>query len=426
MQKKLLGIAVAAALAAPPAAFAQLGTGVQLYGKLDFSANNFRYEGDPTGADVSKGELYSSISHFGVRGRESLGGGLHAWFQVEMGVTPFRPEPNGGAGVGNSLPGGRQTGLGLDSSWGTIMAGNWDSPYKRASLESWSLATYGLISAYGIIMNNGDSTGTEPSPFCSNNNAGTQICGNGVMAEGSPTAFGRRLSNSVQYWSPNLGGFQAKVATQMTSQESPSGTVGAVDPSLWSFSLGWSGGPFKVIAAYEQHEDFTAVNAKDTAWQIGGRWTTGPFAVALGMEQLEYEATAAAGPGTGFERKNFVVNTTYNMGSGQLFAGYSWTPGNDSCGATLAAAATAAGSDCESISKADILALGYAHHLSKRTSAYVQFVNVDNTAAGTAAAPAGTAYNFIAAPPGNAAGGTGGILVGTDIRVIGVGVRHFF
>jgi predicted porin len=412
VQKKLLGIAVAVALA-PAAAFAQpAGTGVQIYGVIDFSVSHFRYDDDSaTGLDVSKGEFYSSASRLGLRGRESLGMGLTGWFQAEIGVQPFRPDPNAPSN-GNNMFGGRDTAVGLEGAWGTAVLGIWGSPYKVANLATWNLGTYGYTSHYGIIMNNGDSTGVEPSPFCT---SPTTICGNGVMTEGGPTQFGRRLSNTVQYWTPSIGGFQARIATQFTGHKSPDGVVGGTDPDLWSASLAWTTGAFSLGAAYERHEDFTAVGAKDSAIMIGGKWTGGPISVGAAVEQLDYDAAA---PGTEFKRRNFIVNGAFNLGAGQIFAGYSWTPGNRDCGPTLEAAAALLGSSCEDATEARMISAGYAHNLSKRTKAYVQFLNIDNEI--------GTAYNIIAAPPGNAAGGTGGIVANTDIRAIGIGVQHSF
>ncbi len=254
MQRKLLGIAVAAALA-PAAAFAQpAGTGVQIYGLMDFSVNHHSYDdatGVAGGGDVSKGEFYSSGSRLGIRGREALGMGLNGWFQLEAGIAPFRPDPNS-TSTGAGFFGGRDSAIGLEGGWGTLMGGIWGSPYKVASLATWSLGTYGIVSHYGMIMNNGDTTGTEASPNCANGQGGAPtfthpgaaatICG-ALMAEGSPTSFGRRLSNSVQYWTPNIGGFQARIATQLSGLKSPDGAATPTDPALYALSVQWTGGP---------------------------------------------------------------------------------------------------------------------------------------------------------------------------------------
>lgn len=431
MQKKLLGIAVAAALA-PAAAFAQpAGTGVQIYGLMDFSVNHNKFDDATAGnGDVSKGELYSSASRLGLRGREALGAGLNAWFQAEIGVQPFRPDPNSSS-QGNNMFGGRDTAVGLEGGWGTVVAGIWGSPYKVANLATWNLGTYGIVSHYGMVMNAGDSTGTEASPNCANGQAATlaqttaqPICGNGVMVEGGGTQFGRRLSNTVQYWTPTIGGFQARIATQFSGLKSPDGASPSTDPSLWSFSAGWTGGPFTLGAAYEFHDEFRATGLagaptpKDTAWMIGGKWVSGPFSIGAAFEQLKYENSAAAGAEDNFKRKNYVINGAFRLANGEIFAGYSWTPGNDDCGAGLNAAAAAIGSNCEDATEAKFFTLGYAHNLSKRTKAYFQFGNIDN-------GPGQNVY-YIAGPAGNANNGTGGILAGTDVRTFGIGVQHSF
>ncbi len=152
---------------------------------------------------------------------------------------------------------------------------------------------------------------------------------------------------------------------------------------------------------------------------IGAKWAGGPFSISAGFEQLEYEnSSAVAAAADNFKRQNYVVNAAFRTGSGEIFAGYSFTPGNDDCGAGLVAAAALVGTDCESATEASFISVGYAHNLSKRTKAYIQYGLIDN---GQLAST-----NIIAAPGGNAAGGTGGIFPGTDIQMIGVGVQHSF
>jgi predicted porin len=302
------------------------------------------------------------------------------------------------------------------------MAGTWGSPYKVANLASWNLGTYGIVSHYGMVMNAGDSTGTEASPNCT---SPTTICGNTVMTEGGATQFGRRLSNTVQYWTPVIGGFQARIATQLGGLKSPDGAVVSTDPALYSFSVQWTGGPFTVAGAYEMHEEFRSTGVAgaprptDTAYMIGGKWSTGAFSIGAAFEQLEYEnSSAVAALADNFKRQNYVINGTFRLGNGEIFAGYSYTPGNDDCGAGLVAAAALLGSDCESATEVKFLSAGYAHNLSKRTKAYFMFGNIDNGI--------GQAVYYIAGPAANAAGGTGGLLAGTDVQTFGIGVQHSF
>ncbi len=79
MNKKLMAVAVAGALAAPALAFAQAST-VQIYGKMTYeygiadagaSRPNVDYADTPGGSAI------------GFKGEEKLGGGLSAWFQCE-------------------------------------------------------------------------------------------------------------------------------------------------------------------------------------------------------------------------------------------------------------------------------------------------------------------------------------------------------
>src|SRR3982751_5570219 len=82
MQKKLLTMAVAGALAAPCIALAQ--SSVEVYGTINMAFGKFKYSGAANGApDVSKWDVAQGASNYGLRGRESLGGGLTGWFQLE-------------------------------------------------------------------------------------------------------------------------------------------------------------------------------------------------------------------------------------------------------------------------------------------------------------------------------------------------------
>ena len=87
MQKKLLALSVAGALAAPAAALAQ----VEVYGTIHMSLNKMKYGESSTGLpSVSKFDVASHASNVGVRARESLGGGLSAWAQVETNASMER------------------------------------------------------------------------------------------------------------------------------------------------------------------------------------------------------------------------------------------------------------------------------------------------------------------------------------------------
>src|SRR6266852_3597569 len=138
MNKKLMAVAVAGALSAPVLAVAQVGSspGVTLYGRLDETIVNSKYANGVTAAggvsvsSVTKSDVWSPGNAIGVRGREDLGGGTSVWFQLEAGAWPDGRLDS--AATSGSHFGGRDSGLGVSSSWGDIMFGGWDQPYKVA------------------------------------------------------------------------------------------------------------------------------------------------------------------------------------------------------------------------------------------------------------------------------------------------------
>src|SRR6266852_2792085 len=187
MNKKLMAVAVAGALSAPVLAVAQVGSspGVTLYGRLDETIVNTKYGSNGVGntSSVTKSDVWSPGNAIGVRGREDLGGGTSVWFQLESGAWPDGRLDS--AATSGQHFGGRDSGLGVSSSWGDIMFGGWDQPYKVA-YGTWNSLTSGGFSAAGIIMGNGDTTGALNNPNCAtalNNGTGSITAGaNGVCA----------------------------------------------------------------------------------------------------------------------------------------------------------------------------------------------------------------------------------------------------
>jgi predicted porin len=483
INKNVMAVAVAAALAAPVAAFAQ-ASNVQIYGTMDMSFQNSNYSSSSPGAATaataatyastgsnSKTDIYSQSSRLGFKGTEDLGNGLKAWFQIENGVGADGRQPNTTTGWGS-----RNSGVGLDGNFGTVMVGLWDSPYK-GQLGKMGAFSNGWAGHQNILLGNGDSTGTQPNIGCDNlfqssgaltsstANAGTtannaSICN---QIEGSATAFHRRLSNSLQYWSPTIAGFQGKVAYQTNGQKvAQTATAAGVnsnrtsDPTLWSMSLNHTAGKLDLGLAYERHTGFRTVgfgntsttagtstsnNATDTGWMLNGSYDFGVAKLAVAYEQLKFGDTAPttvannntsiASGSNAFDRNSWLIGVSAPIGNGKAYGGYSYSSGLKNCGnlgisSTQATAAsignTGVGSFnnaffCGGDTGATTYSLGYEHSLSKRTSVYVNYFVVDNKAL-AAFSPAVAKANAVGQAAANA--------LGTDVSVTSLGMKHSF
>ena len=225
MQKKLLPLAVAGALAAPGAALAQ----VEVYGFISVAVNKFKYSDSTAGVpSVSKWDVSSHGSNYGVRGRESIGGGQTVWFQIEQNA-PMERSNNVAI-----TPASRNTAVGMQGNWGNFFIGQWTTPW--ADLESlWSIGSVGGYSPSLSIIGRRETTGTSPNPNCVNGHlSGGQAPGTGFTVAGGVTSittaivcdpveaaggvghpFWRRISQSVFYYSPVFAGAQVKVVARL-------------------------------------------------------------------------------------------------------------------------------------------------------------------------------------------------------------------
>ena len=137
MQKKLLGMAVAAALAMPAVALAQ--SAVQVYGTVHLSLNQAKYTKSTDGTldDTTKFGVTSHASNWGLRSTETLGGGMTAWFQVEFNMKMAR---DNGVFDGDSTA--RNSGVGLRGNFGNVYLGTWETPWSQ-TFRLWDVGTIG-------------------------------------------------------------------------------------------------------------------------------------------------------------------------------------------------------------------------------------------------------------------------------------------
>jgi len=401
MQKKLLTVAVASALAAPGAALAQ----VEVYGFISVAVQQFKYSESTSGApSVSKFDVSSHGSNYGIRGRENLGGGLTAWFQIEQNA-PMERSNNVAI-----TPASRNTAVGFQGGWGNFFIGQWTTPW--ADLESlWSIGSGGGYSPSLSIIGRRETTGSAPNPNCINGHISgalgfttTQpVCDPVEGGGGVGHPFWRRVSQSIFYYSPVFGGAQVKLAYQTNEGKSEAGIPGivAADPWLFSGAIQWSGmgGRARIGAAYDVHAEFTTPGEDDTGWTIKGGYNFGIFDVGLAYEEMTYKTLAGD-----VEATQYGIALAIPIGQGAIRASYSEAEKLE----------TPAG---ETETGATQYTIGYDYRFSKRTTVGFGYAKIDNDS--------GAVFTWTGAPPNQT--GTGlAPLPGSDPETIFVSVIHRF
>jgi len=370
MQKKLITMAVAGALAAPAVALAQ----VEVYGTIHMSLNNMKYS-EPNQAvapgvgSVSKWDVASHASNVGIRARESLGGGLSAWAQVESNASMERS--NNVAHTSNFAS--RNSAVGLQGGWGNVFLGQWTTPW--ADLDAlWAIgnvATYGPVTS---IIGRRETTGAAPNLNCANAGSGVAAppsCDSVEAAGGVGHPFWRRISNSLHYQSPVFSGLQIKAAYQ-TNQDKAVAPAGiAQDPSMYSVSVSWAGmgGRARIGAAFDSHKDFTSVGNSDSGFRVTGGYNFGFLDLGFAYEQMTYKAAL-----NDCDATQMGIALAIPIGQGAIRASYSQADDIDGTFNGAGTCGTAGTGD----NGAKQYNIGYDYRFSKRTTVGIGYAMIKN------------------------------------------------
>lgn len=441
MQKKLLGMAVATALAAPAAAFAQ--SAVQVYGTAHVSFNSTKYGAATTGeGGVSKMSVASHASNFGIRSSETLGGGMTGWVQYEFNVKMERDFDLSGANGST-----RNTAIGLRGNFGNVYLGTWETPWA-STFRLWDVGTIGGWGPTTSIIGRRETTASAPSSNCATLTAGagvitsslagtTAIC---YHAEGPGGAYPlwRRYGSAAFYDSPVFSGFQFRLGYQPnetktgfagdTNIGTTTKTIVNENPSSWSSSLTWTGmgGKARAFVANMQSKDWSTIGKSDSGYTLGGGYDFGVVNIGATYELYNYETGAASGtnpigaPGGKSKAVQMGFGIAIPMGSGKI--GASYAVANDIDGGNLgtisttsAALGVTAGDKAKTGAK--MYNLGYEWALSKRTAVGFGYAKIDNDA--------NAAFTWTGMAPGQN-GFSVANYAGSDVENIFVAFRHSF
>ena len=271
MNKKLVAVAVAGLLAAPLAAQAQTAN-VTLYGRLNLTMEAVNGQAvDPnlpaSAAPVNRTlwRVNSNSSRLGVRGSESLGGGLSAIFQIESSVN---------ADISGGVLASRETFVGLQGTWGTFKMGYFLAPYDdiHPIFGNVPTLTTSILSTANLWAQGSQN----------NDNGG----------------FDNRVANSIRYDSPRIGGFTGSVqigAYDFSPASGGGGTTFGTDAQAkrhaYVGSTGgfYSNGPFQAGIAYQWNEKLRGPSLNDYALSVAANWNFGVVKIGGVYERLDYD-----------------------------------------------------------------------------------------------------------------------------------------
>lgn len=379
MNKKLIALTVTAVGVVTPAT-ASTDNNVSLYGvaAVSFDRINTGKSNEDTLNLIS-----SNASRLGFRGKEDLGDGLSAKWQIESSIN---------LDSGNGILAKRNTFVGLTSqTLGTLFLGLHDTPYKTGTAKL-DIFINTLGDANSIMGNLGGDT-------------------DAATGKKSGVVFDNRLGNVIAYTSPTWNDFHFSVATVTANEE---GNGAAPDGKAYSASGVFSQGPLFASLSWEKANstDFTNPptntrlnSASAPATGANNSISAAKLGLGYSLETLKfsfiYEKTSASSglKNIGYERSAYYLAATYKIvDQTSLKAAYTKASDGDSTADTSAKQAT----------------IGVQHNLSKRTHLFALYTKLVNKA--------GASYGI----GGQSAGGTYIPSTGDDTSALSIGITHSF
>ncbi|TCV84672.1 porin [Sulfurirhabdus autotrophica] len=379
MNKKLIALAIASALAAP-VAMAD-GGNVKISGQMNFSYDLIKGNAGGT-ANQTMSNVSSNASNIIFSGDEDLGNGLKAVWQVQTYFT--------GGGTGNtdstcsdSSVGCGNTFAGLTGGFGGVYLGKNDTPFKTIGRK---------VDLFGNTL--GDSRNLISSATLVNA-AGTTVAKN--------DSWDLRPSSMVWYASPSMSGFQVIAGYVTNANNLTAGNANQIGAtSATSVAAIYANGPVFAGLAWEKHQ-VGGTNDAPKAWRLTGGYD---FGVAKVVALYEDTKNTTAAANTDDDRKVWGLGAAFKLdGANTLKAQYYKAK------------------DIGNVSNtgANMWALGADHAMSKRTTAYVAYARTNNKN-GDTTANVFPAYSVSGGGHGDNAGS-----VGTQATSgVSVGMIHNF
>ena len=382
MNKKLLAVAVAAALAAPGVAMAQASS-VTISGIFKVGLEYLNYATVPvnTRLNTAQARVVDNSSRILFNVTEALGNDLSAVAQLDV---RFAPDQAGTAPASNPIGSGN-TWVGLNSkSWGRVTMGRHDLHYGKSPDDT--AAKAGALGATAISLFD--------------------------YINGSSVANGSRTQNVVRYDMPTWNGLDAIVAWSANPTSTTDADMSALNPTTntsrkgdgWNINPQYTNGPFQIGYSYwrAKQDAPTAVTYDQRGDSLYGYYKFGGFKIGLGWNKSRFDNPTNST--LVIERSAWSLPMSYVTGAHNFVGHYTRANGASGVAGTI------------NNSGARMVTFAYVYDLSKRTSVGLSYAKINNDAAAS--------YNFFTSGSLGSADAT--VAAGESPRLLQGTVRHAF
>lgn len=340
MKRKLLPLAIGAAIAMPGVALADAPT---VYGKLNVTVENYDNDAAGTGSDYDRWEVNSNASRLGVKGKEKISDNLSGVYKAE-----FEISADDGAAASAS-----EVEVEEDETTGDIVAVDLESTdivFKQRNIY------VGLQGGFGqVIVGKFDTpTKTAQGKVDQFNDMKLGDIKNVLKGE-------ERTSNTIQYTTPEMGPVTAKLAIMPGEGECTATSGSECDDGLadaFSASVAFSqDGIYAALATDSDVDGYDVI-------RLVGQMSMDIFTVGLIYQTAEEADTAAGDPAN--EQSGFVLSGAVKVGDGKIKVQYG-SADNDDITTTKT-----------TTTETTQIGFGYEHKLSKRTKVFTHYINLES------------------------------------------------
>jgi predicted porin len=390
MNKKLLSVAISAAIATPAA----MAGDVTMYGQVHIATSSYD-------ADIETGDGWDISSHasrLGFKGSEDLAGGLKAIWQIELGIAASDGDNNT---LGESGVSYRNTFVGLSGNWGTALIGRHDTPMKIST---------GSLDIFGDTIADYNGNGADDEPNGAGNltafvptDTTSEWAAIPLLAGQSLGFVDLRVDQAVAYVSPTWNGLTLAGAVVQpgmdTNRVHGTGQMYAnnADGFAEAYSLAamYGNGPFYASLAWEfisedlmeelmqaspgspfNDDDGQGYTGDERRWRLGLGYTADGMHVGFVYENQDHAVV-------GVDADRWQISGSYTIGNNVLKAMY----GENEVEVSQNGAYALEDGDVylmDGVLFTDYRgfdvrqwAVGLDHNFSKRTKAYIVYTDVD-------------------------------------------------